>query len=59
VPSGVIVVRRKGLSMLCGNCTEAQALRKGWPEIGNEPTAEEMEGKTFITPYLSAIKIPS
>ncbi len=30
-------------------CTEAQALRKGWPEIGNEPTAEEMEGKTFIT----------
>ena len=49
VPSGVIVVRRKGLSMLCGNCTEAQALRKGWPEIGSEPTAEEMEGKTFIT----------
>ena len=30
-------------------CTEAQALRKGWPEIGSEPTAEEMEGKTFIT----------
>lgn len=29
-------------------CTEAQALRKGWPEIGNDPTAEEMEGKTFI-----------
>ena len=28
-------------------CTEAQSLRKGWPEIGNEPTAEEMEGKTF------------
>lgn len=28
-------------------CTEAQALRKGWPEIGNEPTAEEMEGKSF------------
>jgi phage recombination protein Bet len=26
-------------------CTEAQALRKGWPEIGQEPTAEEMEGK--------------
>jgi len=29
-------------------CTEAQSLRKGWPEIGAEPTAEEMEGKTFI-----------
>ena len=28
-------------------CTEAQALRKGWPEIGSEPTAEEMEGKSF------------
>ena len=26
-------------------CTEAQALRKGWPEIGQQPTAEEMEGK--------------
>lgn len=30
-------------------CAEAQALRKAWPEIGSEPTAEEMEGKTFIT----------
>lgn len=28
-------------------CAEAQALRKGWPEIGQEPTAEEMEGKAF------------
>ena len=28
-------------------CAEAQALRKGWPEIGQEPTAEEMEGKVF------------
>lgn len=26
-------------------CAEAQALRKGWPEIGQAPTAEEMEGK--------------
>jgi phage recombination protein Bet len=26
-------------------CAEAQALRKGFPEIGNQPTAEEMEGK--------------
>ncbi|MCX4033861.1 phage recombination protein Bet [Aeromonas caviae] len=29
-------------------CTEAQALRKAWPEIGSEPTAEEMEGKEII-----------
>lgn len=28
-------------------CTEAQALRKGWPELGAQPTAEEMEGKAF------------
>lgn len=28
-------------------CAEAQALRKGWPEIGQQPTAEEMEGKPF------------
>lgn len=26
-------------------CAEAQALRRGWPEIGQEATAEEMEGK--------------
>lgn len=26
-------------------CAEAQALRKAWPEIGSQPTAEEMEGK--------------
>lgn len=33
-------------------CTEAQALRKGWPELGSQPTAEEMEGKEIrdITP---------
>lgn len=27
-------------------CAEAQALRKAFPEIGAQPTAEEMEGKT-------------
>ncbi len=26
-------------------CAEAQALRKAWPETGQSPTAEEMEGK--------------
>ncbi|GKW24360.1 hypothetical protein PEC311524_19540 [Pectobacterium carotovorum subsp. carotovorum] len=26
-------------------CAEAQALRKAWPDIGQQPTAEEMEGK--------------
>lgn len=28
-------------------CAEAQALRKAFPEIGQAPTAEEMEGKTI------------
>jgi hypothetical protein len=32
VPSGVIVVRRNGFSMLCGNCAESAALRKAFPE---------------------------
>jgi phage recombination protein Bet len=42
-------------------CAEAQALRKGWPEIGQEPTAEEMEGKAFerdITPRPQASQQP-
>lgn len=28
-------------------CAEAQALRRGWPEIDQGPTAEEMEGKGY------------
>ncbi|ECC3463734.1 phage recombination protein Bet [Salmonella enterica subsp. enterica] len=28
-------------------CCEAQALRKAWPETGQQPTAEEMEGKAL------------
>lgn len=30
-------------------CAEAQALRKAFPEAGSAPTAEEMEGKEFVT----------
>lgn len=40
-------------------CTEAQALRKGWPELGAQPTAEEMEGKEIdITNRSSATVTP-
>ena len=45
-------------------CTEAQALRKAWPEIGQEATAEEMMGKDFhadekdITPSSSSPSAP-
>ena len=28
-------------------CSEAQALRKAFPEVGSAPTADEMEGKTI------------
>jgi len=38
-------------------CAEAQALRKAWPEIGQAPTAEEMEGKEIdITPQARPIE---
>ena len=38
-------------------CTEAQALRKGWPELGAQPTYEEMEGKEIdITDRSSATR---
>lgn len=35
-------------------CAEAQALRKAFPEIGSQPTAEEMEGKEFGGPVEQA-----
>lgn len=33
-------------------CAEAQALRKGFPEVGSAPTAEEMEGKILDEGHL-------
>lgn len=35
-------------------CAEAQALRKAFPEIGAQPTAEEMEGREFDVSDASA-----
>lgn len=35
-------------------CAEAQALRKAFPEIGSQPTADEMEGKTFDETVIDA-----
>lgn len=38
-------------------CAEAQALRKAFPEVGSQPTAEEMEGKEmFDSPHSPAQK---
>lgn len=36
--------RRRPYAQL-SKCAEAQALRKGFPEVGSQPTADEMEGK--------------
>lgn len=38
--------KKRGRGQLA-KCAEAQALRKGFPEVGSQPTADEMEGKTL------------
>lgn len=35
-------------------CAQAQALRMAFPEIGAQPTADEMEGKSFTPEYIDA-----
>ncbi len=40
-------------------CSEAQALRKAFPELGSQPTAEEMEGKTIDMGEAEVVKPPS
>lgn len=40
-------------------CAEAQALRKAFPEVGSQPTAEEMEGKEFSAQAEQAPTRPS
>lgn len=49
VPSGQIVVRRRGFSMVCGNCAEAGALRKAFPhDLAGVYIAEEMQREHTI-----------
>lgn len=47
VPNAMWKKRSRGQ---IAKCAEAQALRKGFPEVGNQPTAEEMEGKVLEQP---------
>lgn len=47
-PNAMWARRKRGQ---IAKCAQAQALRTGFPEVGQQPTAEEMEGKEFdITP---------
>ena len=39
-------------------CAEAQALRKAFPEVGSQPTADEMEGKTLDMGTVEVVSPP-
>lgn len=39
-------------------CAEAQALRKAFPEVGSQPTADEMEGKTIDMGPADVVGVP-
>ena len=40
-------------------CAQAQALRMAFPEIGSQPTAEEMEGKAIIDAEATVVAQPA
>ena len=40
-------------------CAQAQALRMAFPEIGSQPTAEEMEGKAIIDSEATVVAQPA
>ena len=44
-PNAMWMKRKRGQ---IAKCAQAQALRMAFPEIGSQPTAEEMEGKAII-----------
>lgn len=44
VPSGKIIVRRNGFSMVCGNCAEAAAHRRVCPITSGMYVPEELQG---------------
>jgi len=50
VPSGMIVVRRNGFSMVCGNCAESQCLRAAFQDLlgGTYDEAEMIDRSSEI-----------
>lgn len=58
VPSGVIVVRRHGFSMLCGNCAEGLAIRKAFPaKLSGTYSDVEMGQAANISDIANAIDV--
>lgn len=46
--------KRRSFAQLA-KCTEAQALRKAFPELGSQPTAEELEGKDLDSVHAGTV----
>lgn len=57
VPSHVIVVRRNGFSMLCGNCAEALSLRRSFPQDLSGCYAQEEMPDTIDIPHNHATPV--
>lgn len=49
--------KKRGRGQLA-KCAEAQALRKAFPEVGSQPTADEMEGKTLDMGTVEVVSPP-
>lgn len=49
--------KKRGRGQLA-KCAEAQALRKAFPEVGSQPTADEMEGKTLDMGPVEVVSAP-
>jgi len=55
-PNTMWLKRKRGQLV---KCAEAQALRRAWPEIGQDATAEEMEGKSYEMKTINPIGVES
>lgn len=59
VPTGLIMVRRHGFAMVCGNCAEALARRRAFPRLlGGVYVQEELDHLDSPAPALTRVTIP-